>query len=454
MSMIPPHSRSESRGASLRTLILAGLLALSLAGVVAAAEGTARVSGVVTGEDGEPAGELTVFFDPINAEEPADPLAIRSDEQAPRGQAVQAETNKKGKFVVGNFPVGTYQAYIESDTLAVKSMRYIGRAPDGSKVGDFSGDAGLSGRSPAFTLVTGLRATLEITIGEKPAELPTISDVVQARDTSPVLTELNALFAQQSWPALEAKSAEVIAEFPDLGGAHYLRAVALWRNGKLDEAAGTMRQAVELVPDQPGIRGTLGALLIDHGAKLAEAGEQDRAAAVYGEAAEHLAAQLTTTPGDVSYLTNRVIALDRSGQIEPTIAALDALIAADPGQIRAYLHKAELLTDSGRPDEAMAVIETIPGGGLPAASAVYNAAVELYNAGKMEATIAATNRAIEMAPDQQPLFYQLKGRALIKLGRDAEGIEVLKKYLSMVPEDDEEAMTDRALVEALGGGGA
>ena len=89
--------------------------------------------------------------------------------------------------------------------------------------------------------------------------------------------------------------------------------------------------------------------------------------------------------------------------------------------------------------------------GMAGATAIYNAAVEMWNAGNLEATVLALDKAIGMAPEMAEL-YQLKGRALIAQEQMEAGIESLQKYLSLVGDDDPAAEADRALVKALGGG--
>ena len=79
---------------------------------------------------------------------------------------------------------------------------------------------------------------------------------------------------------------------------------------------------------------------------------------------------------------------------------------------------------------------------------MYNVAVLVYNEGDMDATISAMDQAIAVAPDEA-ILYRLKGRAHLAKGEDKIAIEYLKEYISRVPEDDPEAETDRALIEAL-----
>jgi len=418
------------------TVLAATLLLLLLATNSVPAIEEARVTGKVVDGEGKPVGGITLLFVPMNDATPETSVKV----------------NKKGKFTHGSVPSGSYFPRVEGDQWVISHVDFVARDQGLSKVGEMSEDVAPGQQAPGFRTAPFLRATMNLVVvpREEVAEVDA-SALQKAQDDSPALIELNEFFEASDWAGLLAASESVLAENPELGGAYYLRAVAQWRSGLLADAVPTLRRAAELTPEQPGIQGTLASLLIEHGNLLRDEGKADEAIAAFNEAVGLLESQLELTPDSMVYIVNRVVALDSAGRVEETIAALRDLIAINPEETRAYIRLAQLLTDLGKPEEAVAALEEIPEGGMAGATAIYNAAVEMWNAGNLEATVLALDKAIGMAPEMAEL-YQLKGRALIAQENNEAGIEALRKYLSLVGDDEPAAEADRALVKALGGG--
>ena len=123
------------------------------------------------------------------------------------------------------------------------------------------------------------------------------------------------------------------------------------------------------------------------------------------------------------------------------------MLLFDDTNLSAYLRLAELRVAAGDIDAAFAVLSEMPESGESAALIFYNAAVELWNAGDLETTVAVLDKGIEIAPEMADL-YQLKAIALISSDQ-VQAAELLEKYISMVPEDTEGLEADRSLLEAL-----
>jgi tetratricopeptide (TPR) repeat protein len=261
------------------------------------------------------------------------------------------------------------------------------------------------------------------------------------------LEVLNALFDLGQWDQLLERSAEHLAEHPDDGSAVYLRGVALWRTDSPDQAVEHLRRAQELVPDQPGIHGTTGVILLDLGAKQDGQGLKDEAVATYSEAADELALQLEETPDDMTHLINRVIATEKAGDTDAAIATLRTILELEPGQAQARKRLGELLIASGNPEEAIEILSEMDGDAEATADRIYNAAVELWNAGKLEETVTAVNKAIEL-DSGNALFYRLLGRTLVQKGDNEQALVALEQAVALAP-DDPAAATDQQLIDAI-----
>jgi tetratricopeptide (TPR) repeat protein len=418
---------------ALASLVLGAGLTLAQEG-----SGAARISGSVKDESGQPIADVVVHFEPA----PGMPIP-----------AAETTTSKKGKFTFANLPLGAYEVHVGGAQWFVSRVKFSTRGgADLSSVSGFDLEIA-EGEAPAvFTAIRNLRASIEITVGERVAPEVTDEAVLHAlavEEAVGALQRLNELYKEADFPTLIEEANVVIAEDPDLGGAYYLRGVALWQTGSREQALPDLKKAAEFQPDQPGINGTIASLELEIGRAWLAEGREDEAIAMFNEAAVLLERQIQATPDSVVYRTNMVVALESAGRTDDSIEAIRALIVVDP-MPQAYLRLADLLTEAGRPDEAVETLRQMPGAGSEAAIAIYNAAVELWNDGNMDATLTALDVAIEMDP-QLPDLYRLKGRTLISKGEDEAGVEVLRHYLTLVPEDDPAADADRALVKALGG---
>lgn len=399
------------------------------------AEGGARISGKIIVEDATAPTELTIILRPTGTV----------------GVETSVTPSKKGRFTIASLHPGTYSVVVEPSGYIVTRFKMRGRSPSGQPYGDPIDEPLAPGASsPSFTVIDLLRLSLELTLDKVDTGAAGQGIALEkARDDSPKLEELNGLLQAQEWDKLIERAEALLAEDPALGGAQYMLAIGQWQAGDLEAADVAMLDALELSPDQPAIHKTYGDLLTKRGNALTAAGT-DGAEAVFLRALEQLDLDLAENPLDLTSLINKVITLDALHRPEETIAVLDLLLEINPDDMRTYLHKAELLTELGRTEEALAVIDAMPVNSKAAADVLYNIAVDIYDAGRNLEAVAAVEKAIEADPDQ-PLFWRLKGRALIAVGQDAPGVEALKQYLSMVPVDDPAAEADRALVEALGG---
>jgi tetratricopeptide (TPR) repeat protein len=400
----------------------------------ATAEGEVRLSIKVRDEAGEPVPKLKISMMPVG------------DDDYPTRSVT---TNKKGSATIPNLSPSSYRPKLESDTYRIVSIAYTARRSDGSHVADFSEDNVRERGVPTMVLASFSRGEMQLVVAEAPVGVPDENAVGLAglSDTAGDLARLNALFDLGKWDELLEQSEASLAADPDLGGAHYLRGVALWRTGRLDEGVQHLRKACELIPDQPGVHGVLAALLLEWAAGLRGSGRVDEALEATSEAVEQLRLQLETTPGSTADLTNLVIALESLGRTEEAVGALSRMIELNPEDGRPYLRKADLLLELGDAEGAIRTLEMMPGAGQEVVGLLYNAGVEFWNDGDLEATVATMHKVIERDPANAEA-HRLLGRALIAAGRQTEGVAALKEFLRLAP-DDASAEVERQLVERL-----
>ncbi len=400
------------------------------------AEGEARVAVKVVDETGAPVADLSIEF------------VAQGDKDYPARTVV---TNKKGVASIGKLTPSKYRTLIASDGYRMTRIEFSARRSDGARMASFAEDDVMKNGNPTLEFAAYSRGRLTITVVEGPAPGQagegTGSMLSGLSGATGQLAMLNALFDLQKWDDLLTQSEAVLADDPDLGGAHYLRGVAFWKTRQYDDARLHMTRAATLIPDQPSIHGVTAAMLLEHARTLADAGDADQSRARAVDAVGYLETQIGQTPDSRSDLVNLVIAFETAGRTEDAIGALRRLIAADPADPKPHLRLADLQIESGQPAEALETLKAMPGGGEEGLDFLYNAAVEMWNHENMPGTIAAMNAAIEIDPEN-PSYHQLKGRALLSTGQAAGGVAALKEFVRLSPADAD-VETERRLIEAF-----
>ncbi|MCP3978033.1 MAG: tetratricopeptide repeat protein [bacterium] len=363
---------------------------------------------------------------------------------------LETKANKKGRFVIPAIGAasGAYSPSIVSEDYVLVEVSASVRGSDGSLKGGFEEKEVRRNGPPSMQFMPASRVSVKLVV-EPRAETAAESggQLHGLQGAKGELEVLNSLFELGKWDDLLERSEKHLAKNPEDGGAIYLRAVALWRTDRLDEAQEHFERAAALIPDQPGLHGTIGALMIARGRAMQEHGDEAGSTAVFEQAAGQLAMQLEATPEDQAHLINYVIACESSGKTDDAIAALEKLLALDPEREDARTRLAELQLESGLVDEALANLDRLSGGGQKAANLIYNAAVELWNGNNLDAALAALNKAIELAPETAE-FHRLRGRTLLQQGDNAAAIAALEEAIRLAP-DDPSAQTDQQLIEAL-----
>jgi tetratricopeptide (TPR) repeat protein len=428
--------RSTASRCALWRSLAPAILVLLFAVRLSMAEGEVRLSVKVLDAEGKPVPNLVVA------------LVDQSDRKFPTRRLT---TNKKGAGAIPNLSPSKYAPMLESDAYRIMAVAYTARKKDGSIVAEFEEEDARAHGIPAIQMVSFSRGQLDLTVTEIEATQQQEQGVGLSglADASGELEILNALFDLGRWDELLARSEAVLEVSPDLGGAHYLRAIALWQTGRYAEGAEHLRRACDLIPDQPNIHGVMASLLLEHSAVLRRSGDEEEATAKAEEAIPHLRKQLELTPGSQAELTNLVIALEATGRTDEAIAALESLIEVTPDDIKPYLRLADLRLEAGEVDAAIETLERFPGGGREISDLLFNAGVQCWNDGRLDDAIETMHKVIERDP-ANPDAYRLLGRSLIASGKPTEGVRQLKEYIRIAPEGTD-VEVERRLIEALEG---
>jgi Flp pilus assembly protein TadD len=285
---------------------------------------------------------------------------------------------------------------------------------------------------------------------------------------------------------------DVIAKDPTGTMARVNLGMWLSTQGRAEEAAAVLAEALRIEPNDGEVHGNLGIVLAGIGRRddarrhleraLALAPESAQAHSNLGnllaadgrldEAVVHYLAALRSDPDYPDALNNLANVLVQQGTIDEAIARYEAALAADPGYLSAHVNLATVLTRVGRNAEAIAhyraALALDPshfdahrglGAQLAArgqlddaitelaaaarlrprfADAHYQHGAALAAAGRLDEAIAAYGRAIALTPDV-PDFHNDLGIAFARRGDLDAAVAEFRKTVALAPDHAEAA---------------
>lgn len=230
-------------------------------------------------------------------------------------------------------------------------------------------------------------------------------------------------------------------------------AVALHRQGKLDEALCRYREILELYPDHPDALNNGGLIASQTGDSV--------------EGLKFLRAVVEATPDNARAHNNLGYALDLAGSFEEAESALRRAIDIAPDLVEAHINLANLLMKVGRPAEAVesfrCVLALSPDNtvalngagnalkllGQPEAAvkhlrkaieidpgfaeALNNLAILLHEQGHLHEAVDCFRQAVALQPDLANCHYNL-GCALTELGESEAAIDSFRDCLGANPD--------------------
>jgi tetratricopeptide (TPR) repeat protein len=389
------------------------------------------LSGTVVDESGNPVGSVRLNF-------------IKADSASGKPQVVKV--NKKGKFKSAFFPSGTYRIELDSDTMFLKSMTFERRNPAGQVVERVEMAAHPKEGMREIRIPPSQKVDLAMVVASK-EELAELAQQVAMVEVGGDLKKISEMYNGGDMEGVLKETDKVLEKEPDLGAALYLRGAALWKLGRIDEADEVLAHAVEFAPDEEGIWGVRGTVLLERSEQLEAGGDLEGSQAAAREAVTCFEKDLEQNPGSTRALTNRAAAMNRTGDEAALEASLRDLLAVDPSNLAARTRLGTLLTKAERLDDALEVLYGTPEPDHDTAVGIFNVAVILYNDEKLEPALEAANKAVAIDPSI-PEIHRLISRIYLGMGNDEAAIPAIQKYLELAG-DKPEAQIERNLLEAL-----
>jgi arylsulfatase A-like enzyme/Flp pilus assembly protein TadD len=242
------------------------------------------------------------------------------------------------------------------------------------------------------------------------------------------------------------------------------QAIALYQQGRLEEAAGTYRKILAERPDMGAVYVYLGFLqrrqgqlaaaveTLRRGLEASRSGGGELRMMLAGylndlgrpqEAVDLLADLLETPEADLDALNVLGIALAGSGQPEKALRCFDRILERDPRDARALLNAATVHLQLGAEARARPLLEQALEADPSMAEGWNTLGVLEARTGRHEAAVAHWQRTVELDPGQLDARFNL-GLLLARLGRSAEARQHLETYLRGAP-----AEADRRRAESL-----
>lgn len=191
-----------------------------------------------------------------------------------------------------------------------------------------------------------------------------------------VLAQARALEKAGQLAAAAAALDAQAAAFATSGLWHYARGAIAFRLGQAEAALAHFEAAVKHEPEVAEYRSNLGAALLDQARRTSQPEPLARALVELTEALRwgpslpstrvnlglaclmsgqpaqalgHFDRALADAPGDLAALYNRAAALKQLGRAQECVAALDQVLALQPGFAPAVQARAQVTASSGRP---------------------------------------------------------------------------------------------------------
>lgn len=195
-------------------------------------------------------------------------------------------------------------------------------------------------------------------------------------------------------------------------------ALALHRQGRLDEAEKAYGRVLKAIPDQFDALHLCGMLKLQRG----------RA----GEAYRLISAALKVDPRSADALSNLGLVLNALKREPEALASFDKALTLVPEHAEALNNRGRALTDLGRPQEALACFDNVLRQQPGHVEALINRGSALCALQRFDAALGDYDAAIAAAPAHPGAHFN-RGVALARLARHAEAVAAYDRALARSP---------------------
>lgn len=222
-----------------------------------------------------------------------------------------------------------------------------------------------------------------------------------------------------TWADSSAVFTHAIAVTRDNDVAHINLGLALFSQGRNEDAIRHYREALRIRPDSTAALNDLGIALHAAG-RDAEAVEQFRLA---------IAAGLSSAELQVNYGT----ALFGTGRIDAAIERFGEALRLDPNSAEAHRNLANVLSRTGKHAEAIGHFDRLVQLRPDDATARFGRATALSGAGRFDAAMQEVEAGLRVKPDS-PIALNFLGNLLAREGRTADAISRYREAIRLKPD--------------------
>ena len=374
-----------------------------------AAQNQAKLSGTVTAPDGSPVAGVTVRLESTDG----------------NGATVGAETNKKGRYLIGMVRPGAYRLAVDThrDFVALR-VKGKGINPDAGRetLWEIDQDA-FAGAPPEIKV--GSRNQIELNLIVGPPSMTTAAlKEAEAKAANDAFKRGHELVRAGDYAGALGVLVPLSEQFPNDAASWYLIGFSQERLGKWDDALLAVDRALSLAPSLGGahlLRGRVFKSL-------------DRADEAESELRKEIAAHADPQAVIDSWVILADI-LNAQGHGAEAIQALEQAAALDPKRREVFLKLAQLYAAAGERENAASALEHADKLGASDDVAYLNLAIGYMNDGQLDDAKRMATRLIEKGSSNPnlSLAHSVLARCDLGAGATAEGIRQLELALELDP---------------------
>lgn len=236
------------------------------------------------------------------------------------------------------------------------------------------------------------------------------------------LTEAVERIRAGAYAEAEDLLAALQPDFPDDPALLLMRGEVLLALGRPQDALEVLRHGAEVAPERPRMNFQLGTA-------LASSGQRKPALEAYAREIEH------NSDPDVRVLAhlNRSLLLQQERRWNAAAQELEAVLQIQPERKNVYGDLASLYIQAGDAAAAVEALERGEAVGFSSAEHYYSLGARLYKSEMFEQAVVMLGEALRINPGLAEAERSLAA-SLEQLGREADALEHLRRYLELRPD--------------------